>query len=40
LKYLKIITKYLVRLILASIVVVAGNISIYFLWVKYISGWF
>jgi len=40
LKYLKIITKNLVRLIIASIVVFAGNISVYFLGVKYISGWF
>tara|TARA_B110000240_G_C13311960_1_gene373189 strand:- start:562 stop:720 length:159 start_codon:yes stop_codon:yes gene_type:complete len=40
LKYLKIIIKNLVRAVLASAVVFAGNISIYFLWVKYISGWF
>jgi hypothetical protein len=40
LKYLKIIAKNVVRVILASATVVAGNISLYFLWVKYISGWF
>ena len=40
LKYLKIITKNIVRVVLASAVVVVGNLSIYFLWVKYISGWF
>ena len=40
LKYLKIIAKNLVRVVLASAVVVAGNLTLYFLWVKYISGWF
>ena len=33
LKYIKIITKNLVRIVLASAVVVVGNVSLYYVWV-------
>ena len=40
LKYLKIITKNILRIVLASVVVVVGNVSLYFLWVLVIPRFF
>ena len=33
LKYIKIIGKWVLRVVLASVVVVAGNLGIYYVWV-------